>query len=52
MARAGIGPSPGIVIGPIYLHASNLPDIAPRRVGHPGAEVGKPARSETLVRNS
>ncbi len=50
MERTGIGASPGIAIGPVYLHSSSLPDIAPRRVENPDAEVAALARSETVVR--
>ena len=50
MERTGIGASPGIAIGPVYLHSSSLPDIARRRVENPDAEVAALARSETVVR--
>ena len=50
MERTGIGASPGIAIGPVYLHSSSLPDIARRRVKNPDAEVAALARSETVVR--
>ena len=37
--RTGIGASPGVAIGPAYLHVSQLPDITRRRVEDPAAEV-------------
>ena len=49
--RTGIGASPGIAIGPVYLHASGLPDITPRTVDDAGAELRTLARSEALVRS-
>ncbi|MDE0230664.1 MAG: phosphoenolpyruvate--protein phosphotransferase [bacterium] len=48
--RTGIGASPGIAIGPVYLHSSSLPDIVPRRVESPDEEVESLARAETVVR--
>ena len=48
--RNGIGASPGIAIGPVYLHSATLPDITPRRVSDPAAEVEKLDRGEATVR--
>ena len=48
--RTGIGASPGIAIGPVYLHSSTLPDIVPRRVENPDEEVESLARAEEVVR--
>ncbi len=48
--RTGIGASPGIAIGPVYLHTSSLPDVTPRRVDDPEAEVNTLTSSEALVR--
>ena len=48
--RTGIGASPGIAIGPVYLHSSSLPDIVPRRVESPDEEVESLGRAETVVR--
>ncbi|MDE0132185.1 MAG: phosphoenolpyruvate--protein phosphotransferase [bacterium] len=48
--RKGIGASPGIAIGPVYLHSSTLPDIVPRRVERPDEEVESLTRAETVVR--
>ena len=48
--RTGSGASPGIAIGPVYLHVSSLPDITHRRVENPDAEVEKLTRSEEIVR--
>ncbi|MCY4368847.1 MAG: phosphoenolpyruvate--protein phosphotransferase [bacterium] len=47
---SGIGASPGIAIGPVHLHVSGLPEVSPRRVSDPRAEMAKLARSEELVR--
>ena len=48
--RTGIGASPGIAIGPVYLHSSTLPDIVPRRVERPDQEVESLDRAEAVVR--
>jgi phosphoenolpyruvate-protein phosphotransferase len=48
--RQGIGASPGIAIGPVYLHSSTLPEVTPRRVDDTSAEVAKLTRSEEIVR--
>ncbi|MDE0673859.1 MAG: phosphoenolpyruvate--protein phosphotransferase [bacterium] len=48
--RTGIGASPGIAIGPVYLHSSTLPDIVPRRVERPDEEVESLTRAEAVVR--
>ncbi len=49
MERAGIGASPGIAIGPAYLHVSSLPDIQARRIQDPESEIEKVARSQASV---
>ncbi len=49
--RYGIGASPGIAIGPAYLHSSTLPDVSIRRVEDTHAEVEKLTRSEAMVRD-
>ncbi len=48
--RTGIGASPGIAIGPVYLHSSTLPDVTSRRVDDPAAEVEKLTVGEATVR--
>lgn len=48
--RTGIGASPGIAIGPVYLHSSSLPEVVPRRVENPDEEAESLARAETVVR--
>ena len=48
--RTGIGASPGIAIGPVYLHSSSLPEVVPRRVDDPDREVESLERAETVVR--
>ena len=48
--RTGIGASPGIAIGPVYLHSPSVPDVTARRVDNPDAEVEKLIRSEEIVR--
>lgn len=48
--RSGIGASPGIAIGPVHLHSATLPDITPRLVADPAAEVKKLDRGEATVR--
>ena len=50
MERTGIGASPGIAIGPVYLHSANLPEVIPRLVSDPTLEVEKLNRSEATVR--
>ena len=49
--RVGIGASPGIAIGPVYLHSSTLPDIAPRLVADAAVEIEKVNRAEEAVRS-
>ena len=48
--RTGIGASPGIAIGPVYLHSSTLPEVSSRRVEDTEAEIAKLSRSEEKVR--
>ena len=48
--RNGIGASPGIAIGPVYLHSATLPDITPRLVTDAAAEVEKLDGGEATVR--
>ncbi len=48
--RTGIGASPGIAIGPVYLHSSTLPDVTSRRVDDPTAEIEKLTVGEATVR--
>ena len=50
MERTGIGASPGIAIGPVYLHSSSLPEVVPRRVDDPDQEVESLESAETVVR--
>ena len=50
LKRTGIGASPGIAIGPVYLHSATLPDVTPRLVSDPSAEIENLARSESAVR--
>ena len=47
--RTGIGASPGIAIGPVYLHSSNLPEVTARRVADTDAEVEKLTLGEARV---
>ena len=48
--RTGIGASPGIAIGPAYIHVSQLPDVTRRRVEDHAAEVERFLRSVASVR--
>ncbi len=50
LKRTGIGASPGIAIGPAYLHSATLPDITRRLVSDPAPELEKLERSQTAVR--
>ena len=50
ISRTGIGASPGIAIGPAYLHTSGLPDISPRKIDDLETELENLTRSEALVR--
>ena len=47
----GIGASPGIAIGPAYLHVSRLPDVTPRQIEDLDAELDRLDRSEGEVRS-
>ncbi len=47
--RNGIGASPGIAIGPVYLHSSTLPDVTVRRVEDTDAELEKLTLGEARV---
>ena len=47
--RTGIGASPGIAIGPVYLHSATLPEVAVRRVKNTDAELEKLTLSEAKV---
>ena len=49
--RTGIGASPGVAIGPAYLHTSQLPDITRRRVENAGAELERLDHAEAAVRS-
>ncbi len=51
LERSGIGASPGVAIGPAYVHVSGLPAIQTRQVTDPSPELEKLGQSEERVRD-